>query len=111
MLTAFFQIAEVLEPSTLEIFNDSHLHAHHAAMRGATSRETHFRLVITSPKFTSKSQPTRHRLVYDILKQEMSQEGGIHALQLKTKTLEEEQKEKARAADPSQSETVPSQGG
>jgi hypothetical protein len=27
----------------LEIFNDSHKHAHHQAMKGSTSRETHFR--------------------------------------------------------------------
>lgn len=30
-------------PSTLEIYNDSHMHAHHKAMQGSTSRETHFR--------------------------------------------------------------------
>lgn len=31
-------------------------------------------------------------MVYNLLKEEMAQEGGIHALQLKTKTPEEEEK-------------------
>lgn len=38
-----YQITEVLQPSTLEIVNESHLHAHHAPMRGNTNPETHFR--------------------------------------------------------------------
>jgi BolA protein len=37
-------------------------------------------------------------MVYALLKEEMSKEGGIHALQLKTKTPEEEQREKERQA-------------
>ena len=32
-------------------------------------------------------------MVYSLLKEEMSREGGIHALQLKTKTREEEERE------------------
>ncbi|KAK0631767.1 bola protein [Immersiella caudata] len=88
------KITAALQPSTLEIFNDSHLHAHHKAMEGVTSRETHFRLVITSEAFRSKMQPARHRLVYSLLKGEMAMEGGIHALQLRTMTPEEEDKRK-----------------
>jgi stress-induced morphogen len=37
------QITEALKPTSLEIFNDSNKHAHHKAMQGVTSRETHFR--------------------------------------------------------------------
>jgi len=37
-------------------------------------------------------------MVYGLLKDEMEREGGIHALQLRTKTPEEEEKVKARAA-------------
>ncbi|MCJ1357027.1 MAG: hypothetical protein MMC33_007023 [Icmadophila ericetorum] len=85
-----------LSPTTLEIHNDSHLHAHHKAMVGNTSRETHFRLVITSDAFKAKMQPARHRIVYALLKEELEREGGIHALQLKTKTPEEEQRQKGR---------------
>lgn len=32
-----------MQPTRLDIFNDSHLHAHHKAMAGSSSRETHFR--------------------------------------------------------------------
>ncbi|KAI0474072.1 bola protein [Xylariaceae sp. FL0804] len=86
------KVTSTLNPSRLDIFNDSHKHAHHQAMAGSTSRETHFRLVITSDAFRAKMQPARHRLVYQLLGDEMSAEGGIHALQLKTMTPEEEQR-------------------
>lgn len=91
-----FQITEALKPSTLEIHNDSSLHSHHKAMQDSTSKETHFRLVITSDAFKSKMQPARHRMVYSLLKEELDRAGGIHALQLRTRTLEEEEKQKAR---------------
>lgn len=44
-------------------------------------------------------QPARHRMVYGLLKEEMAKEGGIHALQLRTRTLEEEQKQAEREAE------------
>ncbi|KAL9593750.1 MAG: hypothetical protein Q9179_005714 [Wetmoreana sp. 5 TL-2023] len=90
------KITEALKPSTLEIHNDSALHAHHKAMRDSVSKETHFRLVITSEAFRSKMQPARHRMVYALLKEEMEREGGVHALQLKTRTPEEEERQTAR---------------
>ena len=67
-------------------------------MAGSTSQETHFRVVITSEAFKSKMQPARHRMVYALLKEEMAREGGIHALQLRTRTLEEETKQRERDA-------------
>ena len=91
-----FQITQALNPSTLEIKNDSANHAHHKAMQGSISKETHFRLVITSEAFRSKMQPARHRMVYTLLKEELEAAGGIHALQLKTRTLEEEERQHAR---------------
>ncbi|KAI4197771.1 MAG: hypothetical protein LQ346_002931 [Caloplaca aetnensis] len=89
-------ITEALKPTTLEIYNDSSKHAHHKAMQGSTSQETHFRIVITSDAFTSKMQPARHRMVYALLKEELDRVGGIHALQLKTKTPQEEESQIAR---------------
>jgi stress-induced morphogen len=82
-------------------------------MAGNTSRETHFRftlhrfrsyfmsncyfrVVITSEAFQSKMQPARHRMVYGLLKEEMAREGGIHALQLRTRTPQEEEQQLAR---------------
>lgn len=67
-------------------------------MQDSVSKETHFRLVITSESFKSKMQPARHRMVYALLDEELKREGGIHALQLKTRTLEEEQRQKVKEA-------------
>lgn len=44
-------------------------------------------------------QPARHRMVYALLRDEMAQENGIHALQLRTLTPDEEQRQKQKAAD------------
>ncbi|CAJ2500523.1 Uu.00g033760.m01.CDS01 [Anthostomella pinea] len=90
------KVTDALNPSRLEIFNDSSKHTHHKAMAGSSSQETHFRLVITSEAFKAKMQPARHRLVYQLLKDEMAAEGGIHALQLKTMTPDEEARAKER---------------
>ncbi|KAG5924855.1 hypothetical protein E4U42_004540 [Claviceps africana] len=87
------KVTAAFNPQTLEIYNDSHLHSHHKAMQGSTSKETHFRLVITSEAFQSKMQPARHRMVYALLRDEMAFEGGIHALQLKTLTPQEEERQ------------------
>ncbi|KAJ5325190.1 hypothetical protein MYU51_020997 [Penicillium brevicompactum] len=90
------KIAHTFTPSSLVIRNDSRLHAHHAAMEGSTSKETHFHVTIVSDAFESKMQPARHRMVYALFKEEMAREGGLHALQLKTQTPAEEQREKER---------------
>lgn len=44
-------------------------------------------------------QPARHRMVYALLRDEMAQEGGIHALQLRTLTPEEEERQAKKKAD------------
>ncbi|KAK0252653.1 hypothetical protein B0A54_13805 [Friedmanniomyces endolithicus] len=93
------KITEALKPTSLEIFNDSHLHAHHKAMKDTTSQETHFRLFITSDAFSSKMQPARHRMVYTLLKDELAAQGGIHALQLRTRTPEEDEKARLKDAE------------
>ncbi len=85
-----------LHPTALDIRNDSHLHSHPQAMQGVTSKETHFALSIVSDEFKGKMQPARHRIVYGLLKEELEREGGIHALQLRTKTPEEEERLKAK---------------
>lgn len=65
-------------------------------MKDNVSKETHFRLVITSEAFKSKMQPARHRMVYALMDEELKREGGIHALQLKTRTPEEERRQVAK---------------
>ncbi|TKA43724.1 hypothetical protein B0A54_05483 [Friedmanniomyces endolithicus] len=93
------KITQALKPTSLEIFNDSHLHAHHKAMKDTTSQETHFRLFITSDAFSSKMQPARHRMVYTLLKDELAAQGGIHALQLRTRTPEEDERARVKDAE------------
>lgn len=53
-------------------------------------------MTVVSDEFQSKMQPARHRMVYGLLNDELKQEGGIHALQLRTKTPAEEEKLKQR---------------
>jgi len=65
-------------------------------MQNSVSKETHFRLVITSEAFKSKMQPARHRMVYALLKEDLERAGGIHALQLRTRTPEEEERQMPR---------------
>lgn len=60
------------------------------------------RLVITSEAFGSKMQPARHRMVYALLRDEMSAEGGIHALQLRTMTPDEETRQRKKKDDDAQ---------
>ncbi|KAI1023534.1 hypothetical protein LB503_000216 [Fusarium chuoi] len=100
------KITAAFNPQTLEIYNDSHLHSHHKAMEHTTSSETHFRVVITSDAFNSKMQPARHRMVYALLRDEMAQENGIHALQLRTMTPEEEARQRKKKEDEAAARTA-----
>jgi len=68
-------------------------------MAGNTSRETHFRVVVTSEAFEGKMQPARHRMIYGLLNEEMKKEGGIHALQLRTRTVGEWEREREREGE------------
>lgn len=73
-----------LTPTTIEIGDDSALHAGHA---GARAGGGHYRLTIVSPRFAGCSTMQRHRLVYDALAPMLKQE--IHALSITAKTPEE----------------------
>ncbi|GJJ69670.1 BolA-like protein 1 [Entomortierella parvispora] len=77
-------LTELLQPQSLEIINDSSKHAHHSAMRGVSSKETHFRVNVVSEAFAGKSTMQRHRLIYGALSKDF--EAGLHALSLNTKT-------------------------
>ncbi len=84
------RLIDTFKPSVLTITNDSHLHAHHAGIRGSTNKtESHFTIYIVSENFKGKLQPARHRAIYSLLDDKLKMENGIHALSLKTKTPEE----------------------
>ena len=68
-----------LEPTRLDLVNESHLHAGHTGSPG--TGESHFRLLIVSPLFEGRSRLERHRLVTaavaDLLR------NRVHALAVK----------------------------
>ncbi|MFN7856273.1 MAG: BolA family protein [Acidovorax sp.] len=70
-------LAARLEPSYLEVLDESADHAGHAGANG-TGFGTHFRVRIASPLFTGQPRVARHRLVYDALQEFL--DAGVHAL-------------------------------
>ena len=75
-----------LEPTRLDVVNESHLHAGHSS--SPQTGESHFRLLIVSPMFADKSRLERHRLVNDALAEELK--GAVHALAIKAYAPDEE---------------------
>ena len=68
----------VLEPQTLELLDESGMHAGHP---GASAGGSHFRLAIVSPLFQGKEMRERHRMIYAALGPLMHRE--IHALAIR----------------------------
>jgi BolA protein len=68
----------VLEPESLEIFDESGKHVGH---EGAKSGGGHYMLTIVSPQFAGKPVQVRHRMIYEALGAMMKKE--IHALAIK----------------------------
>ncbi len=83
------QITEKLQqafaPAVLEVVNDSHRHAGHAGTPG--TGESHFTVKVVSARFAGKSRLERHRMVNDVLAEELK--GPIHALAISALTPEE----------------------
>lgn len=85
-MTEFSNIAERIKgkltarfsPSYLEVIDESHKHIGHA---GADPRgESHFKVKIGSPAFAGISRVERHRMVHEVLEQELKER--VHALSL-----------------------------
>jgi BolA protein len=75
-------------PTQLAIVNESHKHAHHAAMKGAANTgETHFSISIVSDCFAERSRIERHRMVHQVLADELA--GPVHALAVKAQAPDE----------------------
>lgn len=73
------KLIDALEPIRLDVVNESHLHAGHHGSPG--TGESHFRVLVVSPKFDGLNRVARHRLVNETLASELK--GGIHALAIK----------------------------
>ncbi|KAF8348354.1 bola-like protein [Amanita rubescens] len=83
------KLVSLLQPVSISIQNDSWQHRHHAPMRaqGGGSGETHFTVHVVSDAFKGKTTIHRHKMMYAALSEEFSQ--GLHALSLKTRTVDE----------------------
>ena len=79
------KLTEAFKPESLEITDESHLHAGHSGSR--PGGETHFRVHVVSGAFEGMSRVMRHRMVNKVLTEELS--GPVHALALSTVTPEE----------------------
>ena len=75
------RLAELLEPTVLEVLDESAAHAGHAGADGS-GFGTHFRVRIASPFFAGRTRVARHRLVYDALQDFVDR--GLHALAIET---------------------------
>ncbi len=75
------RIDAALKPESLELIDDSHLHAGHGATGG------HYTVRIVSDSFAGKNMIQRHRLVYDAVGDLMNSE--IHALSIQAHTTDE----------------------
>jgi BolA protein len=73
------KLQEAFAPESLDVVDESHLHAGHAGHR--PGGETHFRVYIVSQAFEGKSRLDRHRMINQVLADDLA--AGVHALALK----------------------------
>lgn len=64
---------QILEPSHLELINESHMHAMQAS-------DSHYKLVLVSDVFDGLRTVARHQKIYALLSDELN--GPIHALSM-----------------------------
>ena len=77
-------LREAIAPSdTLEVINESHLHAGHAG----AGEGSHWRVRLITPQCAGLSRLARHRLVYDSLSSVIPL--GIHALAIEARAPDE----------------------
>ncbi|MET0807317.1 MAG: BolA family protein [Pseudoxanthomonas sp.] len=74
-------IQTALEPASLQVDDESHLHAGHA---GAQDGRGHFRVDVVSQAFSGLSPIARHRAVYAAVGELMDTD--IHALSISART-------------------------
>jgi len=77
------RLTAAFEPTSLNIIDDSHKHAGHAAAGGGG----HFTVEITAAAFSGKTLLQRHRMVFAAMGDLMQTE--VHALSVEAKSLEE----------------------
>ena len=84
------KLTESLHAQSVYVIDESHLHAGHSG--APDGGESHFRITIVSKLFSDIDKVSRHRMVYTILSNELSEE--VHAISLKLLTPDEASKGK-----------------
>ena len=79
------KISAALTPTRLIVIDESAQHAGHGGHH--SDGESHFRVNVTSAAFRGKSRIERHRIIHQILAEELA--GRIHALALVASAPEE----------------------
>lgn len=74
-------LSKALAPCSIELVDESHLHAGHP---GARDGRGHFKVRILSQQFVGLNRMARHRLVYQALGPLM--ETDIHAINIEAKS-------------------------
>jgi BolA protein len=72
----FMTLNDALQPTTLEVVDQSHQHAGHAGARA--EGETHYHVTLATQAFAGKTRVQSHRMVHQLLAEEF--EAGLHAL-------------------------------
>ena len=80
------KLRAALAPLRLTVTDDSARHAGHVGAR--PGGETHFAVEIVSQSFAGQSRVARHRMVYQLLGDEIA--GGVHALAVTALAPDEE---------------------
>ena len=70
------KLTSAFSPQSLNVVDESHLHAGHAGSR--EGGQTHYRVYIVSNAFEGKSRVDRHRMINTALAAVLA--GGVHAL-------------------------------
>jgi len=81
------KLRTVFQPESLQVVDESHLHAGHAGAR--PGGETHFRVSVASIAFAGKSRVERHRMVNSALAEELA--ASVHALAIHASAPDEGQ--------------------
>lgn len=80
------KIREALSPDSVEIINESHLHAGHQETFDGTG-ETHLRIKVVASAFEGMSRVERHRAINALVQEEIAE--GLHAIAMETRAPSE----------------------
>ena len=78
-------LRQAFSPTSLEIINESHLHAGHAGDNG--TGESHFRIKIVAEVFASMNRVERHRAINAVVQPKIDE--GLHAVAIEVKATGE----------------------